>query len=104
MDKVNQRLLAEIQMEDIPENCRRIAEKMGLEIFAEITYHFGGIPFYFPKFESVAAPARDRIIKKEFNGGNYKELASKYNITEVWVRQIVNTARVEQSQVNLFEE
>ena len=36
-----------------------------------------------------AKKLRDQILK-EFNGYNYKYLASKYGYSEMWIRKIVN--------------
>ena len=35
------------------------------------------------------APARNRRVKKEYNGYNLKELAEKYNLTTVQIRNIL---------------
>ena len=51
-----------------------------------------GDELYFPKVENVVSPARNRRIKKEFNGYNGKELADKYNLT---VKQIQNIMKDE---------
>ena len=51
-----------------------------------------GDELYFPKVENVVSPARNRRIKKEFNGYNSKELADKYNLT---IKQIQNIMKDE---------
>ena len=30
-----------------------------------------------------------KVLKEEFDGSNYKELALKYGLTETWIRNIV---------------
>ena len=65
-------LVSETRMEDISERYREIAKLIGIDNFV--------------KLESVVSPARNRRIKKEFNGSNDKELAKKYNLTlkQIW--------------------
>lgn len=87
---------------DVPEMLRKMAEQIGVEKFSEVVYNFGGLNIYFPKFENLTAPARNRLIIREFNGGNYDELALKYRVTESWVRQIVKQDRDRKNQINLF--
>ena len=41
------------------------------------------------KIESLEKTVRDELIKEEFDGSNYKELALKYGLTETWIRNIV---------------
>ena len=50
---------------------------------------FGGTTIYIPKAESLERAARDQKIREEFDGGNYRELAAKYGLTERWVRFIL---------------
>ena len=39
--------------------------------------------------KSLERAARDQKIREEFDGGNYRELAAKYGLTERWVRFIL---------------
>ena len=43
---------------------------------------------YFPTEKMIYKEARDREIIEEFNGFNVKELASKYRMSESYVRAI----------------
>lgn len=45
---------------------------------------------YFPTEKMVYKEAHDREILVEFNGGNIKDLASKYNRSESYIRSIIN--------------
>ena len=49
----------------------------------------GGSNVYIPSKGAIVNKARNRIIKEEFDGGNYREIASRFGISEVAVRQIV---------------
>lgn len=79
-------LIEETQLTDIPERYLNVVEIVGIRKFVELSNYARGDELYFPKLENVIAPARNRRIKKEFNGSNEKELAEKYNITikRVW--------------------
>ena len=61
-----------------------------------------GSELYFPKTENIIAPARNRRIKKEWNGYNSKQLAEKYNLT---TKQIGNILKDEPmiGQMSLFD-
>lgn len=80
-------LIAETTMEDIEDRKRPIADIIGIEKFVELSEYAKGEELYFPKAENVIAPARNRRIKKEYNGYNEKELAVKYELT---IRQVSN--------------
>ena len=79
-------LVSETRMEDISERYREIAKLIGIDNFVKLSNYARGDEIYFPKVESVVSPARNRRIKKKFNGSNDKELAKKYNLTlkQIW--------------------
>lgn len=80
----------EMRPEDLPGGYRDVARIVGVENALKLSEQLGGLPFYFPKIGSLIVKKRDQYIRKEFNGANYKELARKYGLTEVWVRRILN--------------
>ncbi len=45
---------------------------------------------YFPTEKMIYKDARDREIVSEYNGFNHKELAAKYNMSESYIRAIIN--------------
>lgn len=79
-------LVSETRMEDISERYQEIVKIVGIANFVKLSNYARGDEIYFPKVESVVSPARNRRIKKEFNGSNDKELAEKYNLTlkQIW--------------------
>lgn len=79
-------LVSETRMEDIAERYQEIVKIVGIANFVKLSNYARGDEIYFPKVESVVSPARNRRIKKEFNGSNDKELAEKYNLTlkQIW--------------------
>lgn len=106
-EEVKNRLRENVGREDLRElspALMQVVDIISLEQFVDLCYAIGGLSIYVPKFESIVAAARDRLILKEFSGYNYSELAMKYSISEVWVRQIVAKAKFEENSISLFGE
>lgn len=99
-DKLLEELIEETTIDDIGERYREIVELIGIRMFILLSNYSRGDELYFPKVENVVAPARNRRIKKEYNGYNMKELADRYNLT---VKQIQNVLKDEPpaGQMNL---
>lgn len=91
-EKLVRELVGETRLEDIAERYRDIVAIVGIEKFVELSNYARGDEIYFPKVENVVSPARNRRIKKEYNGCNEKELADKYNLT---IKQIWNILKDE---------
>lgn len=91
-DELLNELIEDTAIEDIGERYREIVGLIGLDNFIKLSNFSRGEELYFPKVENVVGPARNRRIKKEFNGYNHKELADKYNLT---VKQISNIMKDE---------
>ncbi len=85
-------LIRETTIEDIGERYREVVSLIGIRNFVLLSNYARGDELYFPKVESVVGPARNRRIKKEYNGYNGKELADRYNLT---VKQIQNIMKDE---------
>ncbi|MBB6673002.1 Mor transcription activator family protein [Cohnella nanjingensis] len=98
----------DIRPEDLPDPYNNIALEIGVDQTMKIALRFGGTQVYFPKYDSVLSNARDRQIRKEYDGYNTKELALKFNLTENWVRSIVRGKSPEedldQNQLKLFDD
>ena len=103
--EIRAQLAKEVRLDDLkdahPATLQAI-QAIGVDAFVEMSHAAGGISIYVPKFESVITPARNRLILKEFDGGNYAALAIRYGISEVWVRQIINQQRAKDAQICLF--
>ncbi len=79
-----------LMLDDLREEQKQIAEVIGVDAYLELTRAFGGTSIYIAKAEEIVKRAdRDRQIREEFNGNNYSQLALKYGLTEVWIRNIV---------------
>lgn len=89
IDRITRELIDETTIEDISESYRPVVEIIGIEKFLELSDYARGDELYFPKVENIIAPARNRRIKKEWNGYNSKELADRYNLTTKQIGNIL---------------
>lgn len=83
-------LLDEVKLENLDDEQKILAETIGMENYIKLVRKYEGILVYVPKAESLIKTVRDEKIREEFNGGNYRELALKYGLTETWIRSIVS--------------
>lgn len=79
----------DLKMSDLPPQIENIAMRVGIDITKVLFEEFGGTSVYFPTEKMIYKEARDRDIIEEFNGFNVKELASKYRMSESYVRAII---------------
>lgn len=78
---------------DIPEEYRDIADSLGLAAFLRLAALRGGQEVYIPKLESLEREARDRDIRARFDGGNYRALAVRFQLSERQIRKILKGSR-----------
>jgi Mor family transcriptional regulator len=71
----------DIKIDDLPPEFREIAEHIGLEPALRLVEIRAGEGVYVPKPEKICRAARDRAIRAEFDGRNYRDLARKYGLT-----------------------
>lgn len=50
----------------------------------------GGTSLYIPKAESISRTVRNSAIRAEFTGKNLKQLAARYELSEVQIRAILS--------------
>lgn len=79
----------ELKISDLPTQFENIAIRVGIDITKVLFEEFGGTSVYFPTEKMIYKEARDREILSKFNGFNIKELASKYNMSESYIRAII---------------
>lgn len=79
----------ENDIKKLPELYQTLIELIGEENMLTLAKTFDGEAIYFPKYEAIYRGIRDREIVETFNGGNYKELARKYDLSENHVRKII---------------
>lgn len=72
------------------EQQKEIAEVIGIEAYRKLVDYYGGSRIYIEKSDTITRPDRNTEIKKKFNGGNYKQLAKEYKLSEETIRRIVN--------------
>lgn len=87
--KMLQELMEDTTIDDIADRYRDIVEIVGVTKFIQLSDYARGHELYFPKAENILAPARNRRIKKEYDGYNEKELADRYNLTIQQIRNIM---------------
>ena len=79
----------DLKMSDLPPQFENIAIEIGIDRVKALFKELGGTSVYFPTEKMIYKEARDREIIEEFNGFNVKELASKYRMSESYVRAII---------------
>ncbi len=79
-----------VSLEQLSGDQRELAETVGLAAYKKLVEHFGGCQLYIQKLETISKEIRNQEIKKSFNGSNCRELAKKYNLSEVTIRKIVS--------------
>ncbi|MGL5379899.1 Mor transcription activator family protein [Clostridium sp.] len=80
----------DLKISDLPQQFENIANRLGIEKAKWLFEEFGGTSVYFPTEKMIYKCARDREIISEYNGFNHKELATKYNMSESYIRAIIN--------------
>ena len=80
----------ELKISDLPPQFENIAMKIGIDITKVLFEEFGGTSVYFPTEKMIYKEARDREIILQYNWFNHKELAAKYNMSESYIRAIIN--------------
>ena len=85
-----EKILKKAKIEDFKKPYSNYAKILGIENLYKLCVFTPSIGFYIPQIETVVKPFRNRLIKKEFNGGNYGDLALKYKVSERSVRVLIN--------------
>ncbi|MEG2246530.1 MAG: Mor transcription activator family protein [Peptostreptococcaceae bacterium] len=79
----------DLKISDLPPQFENIANRLGIDKAKWLFEEFGGTSVYFPTEKMIYKESRDREILSQFNGFNIKELASKYNMSESYIRAII---------------
>ena len=83
-------IFMEIKREDIPDNMINMLEIVGMENFLKIIKEYGGDALYIPYYKSLKKKARNREIRKAYNGFNSRELSKIYGLS---VSQIIRITK-----------
>lgn len=78
-----------ICIEDLPEEYQAFAHLVGMEKALFVAKHMGGSSLYIPKADRIVRGAKQRALRKEFNGHNHRALSKKYGYSVTWIRKIV---------------
>ena len=80
----------DLKIRDLPPQFENIAIELGIDKIKALFKEFGGTSVYFHTEKMIYKEARDREIISQYNGFNHKELAFKYNMSEIYIRSIIN--------------
>ena len=80
----------DIRLEDLSEGQQEVAALIGPENFRKLMEVYGGAYLYIPKTDRLEHMERNERIRAEFDGYNFRELARKYDLTEITIRSIVS--------------
>lgn len=95
---------SKVEISMLPEEYQEAAEIIGIDSYLKLCHHYGGSNLYIPKKDRVTRYVRDEQIKREFDGGNYKEISRKYRLSESHVRKIVgNPSATTHKQTSIFD-
>jgi len=78
-----------ITLEQLPAGQRELAELLGMSMYVELTRRFGGDTIYIQKYSELQKSPRNAEIRRKFDGYNFSELAREYDLSERYVRALV---------------
>lgn len=100
MENWIEQILPHVTVEELPESYQAVAQIIGIQNAIRLSDALGGLNYYFPQAEKMLRAKRNELIRGEFTGSNYKELAQKYRLSEIQIREIV--AKPKHQQEGLF--
>lgn len=83
-------LLDKLELDDLDEDQRQLAECIGLEAYKNLLRNYAGSSVGVRMPKRITIPVRDKEICEKFNGYNYGDLAREYNLSESSIRRIVS--------------
>lgn len=95
MDRRTEELAQELTVDMIPDGIwKTVATEIGPVNLIKLLTIVNGDDVYVPKPDRILTPARDKCIKREFNGYNHDTLAKKYGLTTGYVRRLCGPGQV----------
>lgn len=95
--------LMELRVDDFPRQYQDLVQIIGVSATVKLADHFGGLQFYVPKIDTLLGNKRNSMIREDRKRGlDYRQLAQKYKLTEVWIRQIVDHQGDDSKQMDMF--
>lgn len=86
----------------LPAQHQQLMSIIGIDAMMALCKSLGGTYYYIPKLDVILRNARNKLMQSEFNGGNVKELALKYELSTVQVYAIVSKADALPGQCSFF--
>ena len=83
-------VLSQAKYEDMTEEQKMLIDTIGADCFMRV---YGGSYVYIPKNDNIVRSIRNRNIRNDFNGHNFKELAAKYGLTVARIRSIIKETK-----------
>ncbi|KPA16680.1 Mor transcription activator domain protein [Candidatus Magnetomorum sp. HK-1] len=84
--------MLELLEKDLPTEMKEMSNLIGFEAVSTLIKKYDGKRKYIPTYESILRPARDKAVKKEFDGSNVRQLARKYRLTTTYIIKILKKA------------
>ncbi len=83
--------LSKIDTSKLSEDQKDIVNCIGIESYYKLSQYYGGSQIYVARPNAIDKKIRNEMIIDEFDrGASYKELALKYGLSTVWIRNIVD--------------
>ncbi|KPA16679.1 Mor transcription activator domain protein [Candidatus Magnetomorum sp. HK-1] len=82
--------MLKVEQEELTPEMKELTDIIGFDAVLKLIKHYGGDRIYFPLYNSTLRPARNRAIKKDFDGANVRQLARKYRVTASYIRRILH--------------
>ncbi len=86
---VDDRAIDAITIDDLTEEQQQFAMIVGMDAYKHLIDIYGGTTVYIPKADWFDRTVRNKAIRSEFTGYNFRELGKKYGLTDVQIRNIV---------------
>ena len=86
-------VLSQAKYEDMTEEQKMLIDTIGADCFMDLVRVYGGSYVYFPNNDNIVRSIRNIIIRNDFNGHNFKELAAKYGLTVARIRSIIRETK-----------
>ena len=84
----------ELTIDDLDEEQRDLAECIGIDSYKRLITDYGGCTVTIRVPDGILRAIRNRHIKNDFNGYNYRALSVKYGLHEKTVRNIIRADTV----------
>lgn len=103
MVKSDSQILGSLELDDLQEQHKGIAEAVGIQGLVSLTNVFGGSSIYIPQAKELIKNKVYGMILAEYDGTNIKELAVRYSVCESTVYNIVRDKIVKGSAKRQIE-